>query len=254
MACMLLLGPAGSGKTTLARALAIHLARSPACRRVVTCNLDPGTLDDEPWDVDVRTRFTTRQVMETHGLGPNGAISKSYELLAGCIDDILDGIDASGSDHLTIIDTPGQLDPLIFSGVGNVVFDGLRRKFHDITAIFLLPADVMNDAPAHAFLVLILSGLAIKLAVPVVHVIAKADLLTPAARARIEEPSLLERDAIAGSRGEVTEFSARAAGIASQLLPAIHPVYLDLAGGNRNGLADLLDLLDELGCACGDLS
>ncbi len=248
-----MLGPAGSGKTTLAKGLCAHARRSGKYSEVRSCNLDPGSGDDFPWDVDVRSMLTVDRIMSEHGLGPNGAIVKAYGLLADGLDTLFGGVEHSRSD-LTILDAPGQLEPLIFSGVGNRLIDRLNDRFEDMIAVFLLPGDIINMPSSFAFVLLTLTGLHLTIHAPLLHAVSKADLLLPATAAYLEDGRVLKERILEATGGQLTEFASRAAEVVERLLPAIHLVKISITKEKTEGIAELLDLVDETRCSCGDLT
>ncbi|HME54711.1 MAG TPA: ATP/GTP-binding protein [Candidatus Lokiarchaeia archaeon] len=253
MTTLLVIGPAGSGKSTLVRSMCQHARNSRNYARVLSCNLDPGCDDSNQWDFDVRDLFTIQRIMNKYTLGPNGAIAKAYELLASSIDVLFGETEHEPSD-LLIIDSPGQLEPLIFSETGNELLDRMKERFPDLIATFLLPADTVNQPSNYAFLLMMLTGLHLKIHTPIIHAISKADLLSAASSIYLDDGVLLRKAVFAGSRGEITEFAAFAIEIVEKLLPSIHVVKVSITEDKQEGLDDLLDLIDETKCSCGDLS
>ncbi|MBN2150532.1 MAG: ATP/GTP-binding protein [Candidatus Lokiarchaeota archaeon] len=253
MTTILVLGPAGSGKTTLVKALCDYARLSRKYNDVRSCNLDPGSRDDFPWDVDVRSIVTVEKVMEEHGLGPNGAIVKAYGILAGHVEALFADLEHTHSD-LAIIDAPGQLEPLIFSEVGNLLIDSIKKLFDDILAVFLLPGDLINTPSSFAFLLLTLTGLQLTIHAPLLHAVSKADLLLPATESYIGDGKALRERVLDATRGQLTEFASRAAEVVERLLPAMQLVKISITRDGITGIGDLLDLVDETRCSCGDLT
>ena len=253
MVQLIVIGPAGSGKSTLVKFLNQHLERD-GYNDVKTCNLDAGAEDDFLWDIDVRKSFTIFNIMQEYELGPNGAIQKAYELLARNFDTILTGINPF-YDQDIIIDSPGQLDPLIFSNTGNTLLRKLSSRLIDLIAVFLIPGDIINDPYNYAFLVMLLSGLIIKLHIPVVFCVSKCDLITSdIAFEYINDPEKLREALLSNIQGEMTEFSILSTDVMEKLLPSINLVKISINNETYKGIDDLLDLLKESKCACGDLS
>ena len=75
---VVLMGPAGSGKTTLTAALGKWIEENQGYN-VGYINLDPGaeTLPYNP-DFDVREWFTVEDIMVKEDLGPNGAMIRAF--------------------------------------------------------------------------------------------------------------------------------------------------------------------------------
>ena len=79
--CVIVLGMAGSGKTTFVRQLNSHLiAKGNKC---YVMNLDPAVNEvPYPVNIDIRDTVKYKQVMQQYGLGPNGAIMTSLNIFA----------------------------------------------------------------------------------------------------------------------------------------------------------------------------
>ncbi len=95
---ILILGPAGSGKSLITKELGDYLEMNYSTRRV---NLDPGVvkLPYDP-DFDVRENFTLEQIMEEMDLGPNGATLEAIDRMADIVFPKFD-------DDFVLLDTPG---------------------------------------------------------------------------------------------------------------------------------------------------
>lgn len=85
--CLIVLGMAGSGKTTFVQRLTADLYASSSAPFVV--NLDPACLEVPfPANVDIRDTINYKEVMKQYGLGPNGAIVTSLNLFATKFDQV----------------------------------------------------------------------------------------------------------------------------------------------------------------------
>uniref|UniRef100_A0A8B9ISK5 GPN-loop GTPase n=1 Tax=Amazona collaria TaxID=241587 RepID=A0A8B9ISK5_9PSIT len=85
--CVLVLGMAGSGKTTFVQRLAVHL-HGQRCPPYVI-NLDPAVHDlPFPANIDIRDTVKYKEVMKQYGLGPNGGIVTSLNLFATRFDQV----------------------------------------------------------------------------------------------------------------------------------------------------------------------
>ena len=85
----LVIGMAGSGKTTLMQRLNIHLYKNKSKRYIV--NLDPAVhkIPYKP-NIDIRESVNYKNVMKNYNLGPNGAIMTSLNLFATQYDQVID--------------------------------------------------------------------------------------------------------------------------------------------------------------------
>ncbi len=127
--CVIVLGMAGSGKTTLVQRLAadLHTRGSPP----YLINLDPACREAPyPANVDVRDTVNYKEVMRQYGLGPNGAIVTSLNLFATKFDQVLDLVEKRrGVNDVVVIDTPGQIEVFTWSASGGIITEALAAQF-----------------------------------------------------------------------------------------------------------------------------
>ena len=115
--CVLVIGMAGSGKTTLMQRLCAHLHRKERPAYVV--NLDPAVhkLSFDA-NVDIRDTVNYKEVMKQYGLGPNGGIVTSLNLFATRFDQLLGLLEERGPQHdYMLFDTPGQIEVFTWCAV-----------------------------------------------------------------------------------------------------------------------------------------
>lgn len=127
--CLIILGMAGSGKTTFVQRLTSHLYEQN--RRPYTINLDPACLEvPYPANIDIRDTVNYKEVMKQYGLGPNGAIVTSLNLFATKFDKVISLLEKASSTHeVAVIDTPGQIEVFTWSASGNIVTEALASTF-----------------------------------------------------------------------------------------------------------------------------
>jgi GTPase SAR1 family protein len=106
---VLVMGPAGAGKTTFSNAVIQHLQTTR--RSCFYVNLDPAaeTFAYEP-DLDIRDLITLEDVMEEMGLGPNGGLIYCFEFLLQNLEFISEAIEPLSEEYLIIFDMPGQIE------------------------------------------------------------------------------------------------------------------------------------------------
>lgn len=158
---ILILGPAGSGKSLMTREFGQYLEMNYSTRRI---NLDPGAVKVpyEP-DFDIRENFTLEQIMAEEDLGPNGATLEAIDRMAELRFPKFE-------DDFVLMDTPGQLEPFVFRG-GIEAF----REYAD-NSVFLID----GTAPLNTFPSQYLYSLATEYAInlPMVRVLNKVDLMS----------------------------------------------------------------------------
>lgn len=106
---VLIMGPAGAGKTTFCSALISHLRNNK--RSAIYVNLDPAaeSFVYQP-DVDIKELISLEDVMEELSLGPNGGLIFCFEHLLENLDFLTEPLETVQEDYLIIIDMPGQIE------------------------------------------------------------------------------------------------------------------------------------------------
>ncbi|KAK3872421.1 hypothetical protein Pcinc_022495 [Petrolisthes cinctipes] len=134
--CIIVLGMAGSGKTTFVKRLDSHLNVRKAHHVI---NLDPA-VDRLPYIsyIDIRDTVNYKQVMKQYQLGPNGGIVTSLNLFSTMFDDVLKLI-AKREDELdyVIFDTPGQIEVFNWSASGPIITGTLASTYPTVIVYVL---------------------------------------------------------------------------------------------------------------------
>ncbi|OOQ90463.1 ATP-binding protein [Penicillium brasilianum] len=106
---VLVMGPAGAGKTTFSNSLIQHLQSNR--RSCFYVNLDPAAENFayQP-DLDIRELITLEDVMEELGLGPNGGLIYCFEFLLQNLEFLNEALDPLSEEYLIIFDMPGQIE------------------------------------------------------------------------------------------------------------------------------------------------
>lgn len=106
---VLVMGPAGAGKTTFSNAIIQHLQNTR--RSCFYVNLDPAaeSFAYTP-DLDIRELITLEDVMEELQLGPNGGLIYCFEFLLQNLEFLTEALDPLSEEYLIIFDMPGQIE------------------------------------------------------------------------------------------------------------------------------------------------
>ncbi|KAL6477255.1 hypothetical protein MHYP_G00130900 [Metynnis hypsauchen] len=127
--CLIVLGMAGSGKTTFVQRLTafLHTKKSPP----YVINLDPAVHEVPfPANIDIRDTVNYKEVMKQYGLGPNGGIVTSLNLFATRFDQVMKFIEKKQHNHqYVLIDTPGQIEVFTWSASGTIITEALASSF-----------------------------------------------------------------------------------------------------------------------------
>jgi len=169
------IGTAGSGKSTLTHAFRTWMESQGL--DAVSVNLDPGAdrLLYEP-EVDIRDWIRLDEVMEQHGLGPNGAQVVAADMLAlnaNEVGRVLEGFETS----YFLIDTPGQIELFTFREASRVIIDTFGRE--DTALVYLNDPALVKHPSGYISAILLAATTQFRHGVPFVNVLSKSDLLTP---------------------------------------------------------------------------
>ena len=168
------IGTAGSGKSTLTHNFKewMHLRSLDP----ITVNLDPGA-ENLPYDpdVDIRDWISLKDIMESYGLGPNGAQIACADMLALNTADIKKSIDSFKADYV-LMDTPGQLELFVFREAGKYIVQFLNPERSIIA--YLLDHALAKSASGFVSQLLLSLNTNFRLAQSQVNILSKADMLT----------------------------------------------------------------------------
>ncbi|XP_062911434.1 GPN-loop GTPase 1 isoform X1 [Mobula hypostoma] len=130
--CLIVLGMAGSGKTSFVQRLTGHLHTKGSPPYVI--NLDPAVHEFPiPANIDIRDTVNYREVMKQYGLGPNGGIVTSLNLFATRFDQVMKFIEKRQQDcQYVVIDTPGQIEVFTWSASGTIITEALASTFSTV--------------------------------------------------------------------------------------------------------------------------
>ncbi|MGZ5470711.1 MAG: ATP/GTP-binding protein [Nitrososphaeraceae archaeon] len=173
MKAIYITGTAGSGKSLLTSNLLqwyIDHGNSP-----ITLNLDPA-VSELPYipDVDIRDHIDINNIIETYGLGPNGAIIMSHDLIGTKIQDIQLEVDELNPDYI-LIDTPGQIELFAYRSSGTYFIS----NFHvdSKVTIFIMDGVLVSSPINFVSLSLLSASINLRLKTSQINVLSKRDLI-----------------------------------------------------------------------------
>jgi len=178
-----LIGTAGSGKSTLSHTY-YEWAQIQGIDAILV-NLDPGA-ENLPYtpDVDIRDWISLKEVMDAHGLGPNGAQIACADMLALNTDDVKESISSFKTDFV-ICDTPGQLELFVFRQSGPFIIKTLKPGRSMI--IYLIDHVLAKNPSAFVSNLLLSLSTQLRMGIPQMNILSKADLLTTEEKDQVVE-------------------------------------------------------------------
>ena len=175
---VLVMGPAGAGKTTFCSALIQHLRNNR--RSSIYVNLDPAATDFvyQP-DVDIKDLISLEDVMEEMGLGPNGGLIYCLEFLLENLDFLTDPLENVSEEYLIIIDMPGQIELYTHVPIVPALVKHLSRGTLNINmcAAYLLESTFIVDRPKFFAGTLSAMSAMLMLEMPHMNILSKMDLV-----------------------------------------------------------------------------
>jgi len=236
MKVIFFVGTAGSGKSAMTVGTRDWLRSRGA--NALTANLDPGA-ERLPYvpDIDVREYVQLNEVMDRYGLGPNGAIIVSCDLVAEDFGEILKEIEDYSPDYL-LVDTPGQLELFVFRASGSFIVSALGKE--QTIAAFLVDPFLAQTPSSFVSILLLSLTTELKLSVPTVKVLSKADILTTEQLENIDrwtfEPGALQ-DALLSETGLSRSLASRICSVLSESEESFR--LLQVSSKEERGFEDL---------------
>ena len=147
--CIIVLGMAGSGKTTFVQKLT---QTSFEHYKPYVINLDPACRET-PYhcNIDIRDTVNYKEVMKQYKLGPNGGIVTSLNLFATKFEKVVELIRRAGQQghKWCIIDTPGQIEVFTWSASGTIITEALATMFPTLVVYVM---DVVRSVSPTTFM------------------------------------------------------------------------------------------------------
>ncbi|KAJ9660893.1 hypothetical protein H2198_002238 [Neophaeococcomyces mojaviensis] len=176
---VLVMGPAGAGKTTFCTALIQHL--QTVRRSCFYVNLDPAA-DNFGYtpDLDIRDLISLEDVMEEMSLGPNGGLIFCFEFLLQNLDFLSTAIDPLSEEYLIIFDLPGQIELYTHIPLLPELIKFLSRSGPlniSLCAAYLLEATFVVDKAKFFAGTLSAMSAMIMMELPHVNILSKMDLV-----------------------------------------------------------------------------
>nr|QBH74278.1 hypothetical protein [Carausius morosus] len=188
----LVLGPAGSGKSTYCATLQRHAADSK--RTIDVVNLDPAAeyFDYQPL-ADIRELIHIDDAMEDEDLkfGPNGGLVFCMEYLLENAEWLEEQL-GEGDDDYILFDCPGQIELYTHMNTIRQLVELLQQWNFHACVVFLLDAQFMIDGAKFLSGTMAALSVMVNVELPHVNVLGKMDLLSKTARNQLD--SYLEPD------------------------------------------------------------
>lgn len=173
---VMVLGPAGAGKSTFCNSIVSHM--QTIGRRAHIVNLDPAAEPNKyEFTIDIRDLISLEDVMEEMSLGPNGALIYCFEYLLQNLD-WLDEEIGDYNDEYLIFDCPGQIELYTHIPVLPNIVRHLQQQLNfNLCATYLLEAPFVIDTSKFFSGALSAMSAMILLELPHINILSKIDLV-----------------------------------------------------------------------------
>ncbi|KAK4189718.1 GPN-loop GTPase [Podospora australis] len=210
---VMVMGPAGAGKSTFCASLITHLQLNR--RSYFYVNLDPAaeSFEHQP-DLDIKDLISLEDVMDELKLGPNGGLIYCFEFLMENLNFLEEALNSLTEEYLIIFDMPGQIELYTHVPILPTLVHFLRQPGNldiRLCAAYLLEATFVVDKAKYFAGSLSAMSAMYMLGLPHLNILSKMDLVKDAMRKKdfkkfiVPDTSLLDDDP--------AEIAARKAGI-----------------------------------------
>jgi len=172
----IVMGPAGSGKSTYCNAISKHC--EVIGRPVHVVNLDPAAEHFEyPVAIDIRDLISLTDVIEELNYGPNGGLIYCMEYLLDNLNWLSEAIADYGDDYL-IFDCPGQIELYTHLPVMQRLTRFLTNQCgYSLCGLYLLDSLFVSDSSRFMSGTLMCLSAMVQLELPHINILTKCDLI-----------------------------------------------------------------------------
>ncbi|OAX32944.1 cytoplasmic protein [Rhizopogon vinicolor AM-OR11-026] len=169
-------GAPGSGKSTYCYGK--HQLFTALNRPISIVNLDPAN-DNLPYPctVDIASLITLQDVMDEHGLGPNGGMLYCMEYLDANFDWLEVRLKELGPDAYVLFDIPGQVELSTNHESLKHIVQRLTKIGFKLAAVHLCDAHYVTDAATYVSVLLLSLRTMLQLELPHINILSKVDLI-----------------------------------------------------------------------------
>ncbi len=232
---ILVIGPAGSGKSTFVRAFLRYLKDYD----VKAVNLDPASDPIYPAHADVRKFVKTEDIMQRYGLGINGALIKSMEIALDHVDSLI-----VEGDYV-LYDTPGQMELFLYLKAGIEMANRIAESGWTV-CIFIVDSEVASTSENYVSILAQNAVISLRMGVPTITVFNKSDI------ADVDLTPSKVRDSLSKEEGVLAELMERLVDFLEFTTARFRTIKISAL--RDEGLDDVLSAINEVFCSCGDLS
>lgn len=172
----LVIGPAGSGKSTYCKVIQQHALSHKRTIRII--NLDPAAEKlDYNCDINIKELISVDDVMNKKKLGPNGALVYAMDYLMAKFSWLEEQIDSYGENNYFLIDCPGQLELYAHYSTMKDFSKKLLAFGGSLISVFCLDCTFTTEFSKYISGSSLALACMIQLELPHLNILTKADLI-----------------------------------------------------------------------------
>jgi len=233
---LIVVGPAGSGKSTFVKSFLNFLRKDYDAKAV---NLDPASDPIYETHANVREFVKTEDVMKKFNLGINGALIKSMDLALNYVDKLI-----LKGDYV-LYDTPGQMELFLYLKPGTEIARRIAESDWTV-GLFIVDSEVASTPENFVSILAQNAVISLRIGVPTITIFNKSDMtditFTPSS---IREKLRQEEGVLAELMEKLVDFVEST---------TVRYRIVKISALRGDGLDDVLSLVNEVFCSCGDLS
>jgi len=169
----LVIGPAGSGKTTYC-----HIIQQQAAtkgRKMYLVNLDPASENTSDYDIDIKDLISIDDVMSTLEYGPNGGLIYCLEYLLNNLNWLYDQIEEIGEGAYFLFDCPGQIELYSHLTIMKTIAEEIKKWGILLCGVYCMDVTFFNESHKYISGSLISLSSMIQLELPYLNILTKCD-------------------------------------------------------------------------------
>ena len=239
---LIVLGMAGSGKTTFVQKLEEEIAGKDKESYII--NLDPAVMDTlyEP-NLDIKDTIKYKEVMTSNNLGPNGAILTCLNLFSTNIDKVISILEKKDDLDFVVIDTPGQLEVFSWSASGKLITDSFSLIFPSIL-IYIIDIPRCNNPNTFSSNMLYALSIMYKMKLPLLIAFNKLDLAKENKVIEWMQDFQSLQDALKTKDDYISTFSSSLSLLLAEFYKTIK--YVSVSSTTGEGFDELLTKCEEI--------
>lgn len=209
-------------------------------------NLDPA-VSKVPYEanIDIRDTVNFKEIMKSHGLGPNGGILTCLNLFTTRFDQVMELCKKRSNEiEMICIDTPGQIEVFTWSASGMIITDALASQYPSVM-LYVVDTFRVSDPVTFMSNMTYACSIMYKTKLPMLVVFNKTDVVSHEFAQEWMQDFEAFQDALRGSESYSSSLARSLSLVMDEFYRNIKSVGVSSFTGA--GFGELLEKLEECG-------